>query len=883
MSVTTAINAELIEWFATLPAWQNEAFRRLLARPVLSAADYDQILSCARAELGLDVMNPLPARLTEAELPTAPATTGPAPQLAALHTLTEVNMIDVGQRLNIGAGLTLVCGINGAGKSGYARVCKLACRCHEAAAEGILPNIYQATSLGPKASAIFELTVAGTPQTVNWQTDITVPILRSFAVFDAKAARSYLTERNVVAVMPLVLTKLELLGAVIKTVKDRLQAEATTTQPRPEALQHLVDGTSTGQLLAKLTAATPAKTLEDTLVWVEADQAKLTDLSQQEAKLKAEGPQALRRLLQLRRGRLATLQSVLASAEQVVSAAQVDVIRQQQQLCGRLQEQKAATAEQALTGAVVPGTGSPAWETLMRAAAAFFASEAKPGEAFPGSLGAAQCMLCQQGLSAEAHDRLDRFWKFLQNDLSMQLVAADEQLARLAKGLVAVPAELPPNLTALADNLAEDVPVIWSQVSDYLATLADRRNAMVAAGGGGDWAAVPALPPALSVACATEDAALQVRETALADATQAQAELTKLTTQVNELAARQRATAARALILDHHQRLARTAQLRTAADQVSTQTVSIKGTHLQKKHVTKAFELAVQQQASELGLKRAVPGISSQTEYGKTTQSVLIGGAKLANIAPHLVFSEGEQTALALAYFLAEHTDPAATPALIFDDPVTSLGHRIRARVIEKLVALAAGRQIVVFTHDLSFYCGLKDAATRAGVPLHLRSMEAFSNRAGIIRDGEPVDAMNVADREKWLGELLTLAKTKEAAGDGPGLADVTARFYGVLRATWERAVEELLFNKVVMRFDEAIKTQSLTGAVVDATIIATIFAAMTKCSGHIDAHDHAAGANVPMPDIAEMTQDLDALRTFRAEQKKKVKTQEAQLIHLKA
>lgn len=882
MSITAAINAELTEWFAGLPVWQNEAFRRLLAKPALDGADYDQLLACARIELGLDPAATLPVRLTEADLPTAPAAGGPALQLAALHTLTDVNMLDPGQRLNIGPGLTLVCGANGAGKSGYARVCKLACRCHEAAAEGILPNIYQATALGAKASAVFEITVAGTPQTVNWRTDLTVPMLRSFAVFDAKAARSYLTERNVVTVMPPVLTKLESLGTVIKTVRDRLLAEATSTEPTPTALQHLVDDTPTGQLLAGLTAATQVKTLEDALVWTEADQANLTDLSQQEAKLKAEGPQALRRQIQLRRGRLATLQSVLASAEQVVSTAQVEAIRQLQQLCGRLKEQKSAAALQALAGAVVQGTGSAAWETLMRSAAEFFASEAKPGETFPGPR-EAHCMLCQQGLTAEAHDRLDRFWRFLQNDMSRQLATADEQLASSTRGLSAVPAELPSNLAALAANLAEDVPVIWPQVAGYLATLADRRNAIVAAVGGGDWAAAPAMPPSLSAVCATEDAALLARETALADTGQAQAELTKLTTRVTELAARHRATTARTLILDHHQRLVRATQLRTAADRVSTQAVSIKATHLQKKHVTKAFGQAVQQHALELGLKRAVPGIASQTEYGKTTQSVLIEGAKLANIAPHLVFSEGEQTALALAYFLAEHADPVTTPALIFDDPVTSLGHRIRAKVIDKLVALAAGRQVVVFTHELSFYCGLKDAAMRAGVPLHLRSIEAFSNRVGLVREGEPADAMNVVDREQWLGDLLKEAKAKEAAGDGPGLAGTTARFYGVLRATWERAVEELLFNKVVVRFDEVVKTQSLTGAVVDAGIIAAIFAAMTKCSGCIDAHDHAAGANVTLPDLAEMAKDLDALRTFRTDQKTKIKAQEAALKHLKA
>jgi len=87
----------------------------------------------------------------------------------------------------------------------------------------------------------------------------------------------------------------------------------------------------------------------------------------------------------------------------------------------------------------------------------------------------------------------------------------------------------------------------------------------------------------------------------------------------------------------------------------------------------------------------------------------------------------------------------------------------------------------------------------------------------------------------------------------------------------------------VVMRFDETVKTQSLTGSVVDAGAIATVFGAMTKCSSRIDGHDHAAGVNSPQPDVTDMKADLEALRTFRGEQKKKIKLQEEALKHLKA
>jgi hypothetical protein len=57
----------------------------------------------------------------------------------------------------------------------------------------------------------------------------------------------------------------------------------------------------------------------------------------------------------------------------------------------------------------------------------------------------------------------------------------------------------------------------------------------------------------------------------------------------------------------------------------------------------------------------------------------------------------------------------------------------------------------------------------------------------------------------------------------------------------------------------------------------------MTKCSGKIDAHDRAAGVGEQPPSLDEMKKDLEELRKFRVEQKKKSSAQDAALKHLKA
>ena len=58
---------------------------------------------------------------------------------------------------------------------------------------------------------------------------------------------------------------------------------------------------------------------------------------------------------------------------------------------------------------------------------------------------------------------------------------------------------------------------------------------------------------------------------------------------------------------------------------------------------------------------------------------------------------------VALAAFLAELATEDSGSGLVFDDPVSSLDHHWKRRMAERLLELAASRQVVVFTHDIAF------------------------------------------------------------------------------------------------------------------------------------------------------------------------------------
>jgi wobble nucleotide-excising tRNase len=101
--------------------------------------------------------------------------------------------------------------------------------------------------------------------------------------------------------------------------------------------------------------------------------------------------------------------------------------------------------------------------------------------------------------------------------------------------------------------------------------------------------------------------------------------------------------------------------------------------------------------------------VRSGGQFGSPRYQVRLFANPKAKV--HIVLSEGEQTCVALAAFLTELATASHKSALVFDDPVTSLDHRWRRKVAERLIAEASDRQIVVFTHDLIFLNDLHDLA----------------------------------------------------------------------------------------------------------------------------------------------------------------------------
>lgn len=235
-------------------------------------------------------------------------------------------------------------------------------------------------------------------------------------------------------------------------------------------------------------------------------------------------------------------------------------------------------------------------------------------------------------------------------------------------------------------------------------------------------------------------------------------------------------------------------------------------------------------------------------------------GATLATKTVRDVLSEGEQTALGLAGLLTEIDFDDSQSALVLDDPITSLDHGRREKVAKRLAVLAGSRQVIVFTHDLTFLGDLTRAAKEEGAKLQERSIVRGSKgMSGVVLETHPWKAK---DAKKRIGDLRQdLVKIKK---DRPSLSqdeyDNRVQLWaGKLSEVWERIIRNDVAGKVVDRGTTEVrpKMMRLLARITEADN--TDFqAGYSQVSKWAPRHDKSEEVNFVAPEVHELEAELD-------------------------
>lgn len=383
------VHREILAWSPDRPLWQRDALRRLVAQGQLIDKDIAVLAEICKASHGL-VPRADAEPLDGKHIPQV-GDGGVPVTLTSITHKSGVNMLAQDQTIDFAPGLTIVYGDNAAGKSGYTRILKRACRAR--GAEDILGNVVSGTAPG-RPSASIKFTVNGTAQEFTWDDDkLADKSLARVSVFDRHCASVYIAEETDVAFRPMGLDLFDKLSDACEAVRRILDREKRDLELSAGQLPALQPGTAVFDLFSHLTSLTSPDEVRRLGTLSEGELASVADMRARLRDLESEDPHKTARTLELSAKRVDSLFRKLREASEVLSADAITLT-----FAARDRMIAAARASEAVRAAAfgtqtLPNTGSEAWRALWSAAERFSTTDAYPDEAFPVTGANSRCVL----------------------------------------------------------------------------------------------------------------------------------------------------------------------------------------------------------------------------------------------------------------------------------------------------------------------------------------------------------------------------------------------------------------------------------------------------------------------------------------------------------
>lgn len=777
----------------TLAEWANEQdeWVRLIVRQVLgsgralSADDIDVAYALFRQEKGLDQRS-LPAEPDlaveaveeDAELPLV---------ITKLSGVTGVNAIVTGSVIEPHAGMTILFGENGTGKTGYARIFKALAGSRTA--DAILGDI--TTDEDVALSAKVEYLVGAEAKEFAWAgAQAQAPFTR-MSIFDSPAVNFHVDDDLEYSYVPTVLALFNHVNAAIKSVHERIdQSVGVLSSGSTALLSRFPRESSIYPLVETLGASTDLADLN-----ARADRASDADeridiLRRAVAALEADTITV--HIAERQRNERVLGQA--ASAAAALGSMNTQGLNENVHRLIELEADYRAFRAELFSAADLPADPEETWEA--------FVSSGDRYKAHLESLNvhdAERCLYCRQPLADPARALVEKYSEYLTDRISSDIAAVRESIDSTTTPILAI------QLTDIDTFLGEcedrsDRPSFYAAVSNISGAV----TAVVEAIRAGESIdpSLLATMPTLSAEVLEARGALQAEITDLKAQEANRADALRLKKrELAELTAAAELAKSWMTIEAQVARAKESDKLRVLAGKFSALGRSV--TELAKaasdQLINQNFDKLFAEECDALRapeLKVEFVGRQGRAHRRKT----LAGRHR-----PSKILSEGEQKVLALADFLAEARLAGITAPIIFDDPVSSLDHRRIDEVARRVAGLAEANQVIVFTHDIFF-------------AITLLALFETSKRCVYyqVTDEDGKGKVTRASGPRWdsLSSLkANINKTIEAARavDGEARAALVRDGYSWIRSWCEVFTETELLKGVSQRYQPNIRMTTLS------------------------------------------------------------------------
>lgn len=842
----------LSTWFGGRPKWLQDAASLLLAKGRLANEDVDALLDACIREVSTE------DTITAASFPEdAFHTQSSSPlRLCTIENVKGINALAPRNPLDFGtSNMAVVYGGNGAGKSGYVRILKHLCGARNPGA--LHPNVFADDV--PAQSAEITYKKNAQDRQLTWSTSDGVQgELRPVDIFDTECGRKYLESESEVTYEPPALLFFSDLIAVCERIVRRIDSKLESHASKKPQMPAEFANTAVDTWYSSLSATTPAGEVTTQTKWTAEDDKSLIDL---ERRLAEKAPAERARELLTKK---VYVEKLVQDIEDQLSKLSDEKCRhilklKKDKIIKREAAQAAAT--RVFSEAPLEGIGTDAWKLLWDHARRYSEAQAYPGQAFPYLATDAKCVLCQQPLLGDACQRLASFEEFIKGQAEKDAKAADKELedALIALGEISTDQAIKTQCDAAGVPYEGNMPPIASSLEilrQRKAKLleAESEDALPDAPNCSSW-----LQESRNIAAEYAEAAEKCQEDSASEARP------RLQVQLRELKARKWLSEQHDAVKSEIRRLQAVERLNQARRLADTRGLSRKKGELAEALITESFVQRFRDELTALGASRIkVELVKKRVERGHVLHELRLENARSG--APRDVLSEGERRIVSLAAFLADVTGKLQPAPFVFDDPISSLDQDFEEAVVQRLVRLAADRQVIVFTHRVSLLVLLQDYGKREG-----REPKVTCVRSEVWGTGEPGGTpLFVKKPDKALNTLLNvnLAKARKTYNEqGQEAYTYLAKaICSDFRILLERMIEIELLADVVQRFRRAVNTLGKLDKLTRITPEDCRFFddLMTKYSRYEHSQPNEAPISPPAPD--ELKTDMKALRDWRTD-----------------
>lgn len=859
---------DIIDWVENKPNFWQVAIDRLIRNNELTDIDISELKEICKVDYGLSDFNYDVVDIDDLRVFANSSTSNDNVILSKIANVDNVNALSKTSELEFASkGITIVYGDNGSGKSSYVSILKHACntRGHK---PKINNNLYDPACFGNDKKADIEYTFDG----INFNTvnlineEVNNSVLKSVDVFDTSSANHYIEGEDEIAFIPQGLSIIEKLAIDIKRVESELNAELLSPALKEfdYSLLDVSDSSTAKTFLDNLNSETKLDELRAESKWNSAKNLRIDDLTKEIEVLKSTDPNKSLKENEEKIKRFEILQNKFQTLENNLAGDVLEDLKQTLNNVVTTSEALKESSKKAFFELPIKDVGNNSWKLLWESARRFY-NESTETENFPEVNENSNCPLCFQDLDEDAKNRFISFEDFVKNDIqktydeaSIKFDLAIENLNRLDFSFeeqTPTTVELNELIDDYSQNHTKYLEILSKQKDNIIGLFNSKKTVEN----------INSIEIVNTPKTLIQDVIKTLKETNEKLKVQSiEEDLKPLNKELDQLKGEKKIYDFKPKLGREIYRQKKIKLLNQCISKCNTRTITTHSNELATKYISQNLKQNFKTELTKLGFKNIKIETETKGQRGKQYHYLRLDEQNANGIALKDILSEGEHRCISLATFLSELSISEHKSAIIFDDPVSSLDHKWRNKISKRIAEEALERQVIVFTHDITFLLMIQEHSNSLNCELDIKSLTRKQNETGLIASNPPWDALPVSKRIGLLKDAHQKLEKIERTETVEIYKERAKILYGKLRETWERFIEEVFLNGVIQRFGRAIQTQRLS-KIVDLTIddYNLVDANMSKCSTYFTGHDTSGTLIEEMPDSDEFLADLTILEGY--------------------